>query len=216
MAIRESPKQLGDRRARGLRTRISEELATARRVAGLSLREVARRLGTSHHRIAAIERARSASMTWELVAGFAAVVGLELAASLHPAGAPVRDKGQLGLLDRLRRRLGDAIRWRTEVVMPVPGTLRSADAVIDGPGFDAVIEAETHLHDIQLVERHLAAKQRDLGTRRAILLVSDTRHNRAVIAATPELSRRFPVSTRACLAALARGRDPGGDCLVIL
>jgi hypothetical protein len=53
-------------------------------------------------------------------------------------------------------------------------------------------------------------------TKRAILLVSDTRHNRTVIAQVPELRRQFPVDTRQCLAALGRGLDPGGDCLVII
>jgi hypothetical protein len=32
----------------------------------------------------------------------------------------------------------------------------------------------------------------------------------------PDLQRQFPVGTRACLAALGKGRDPGADCLVIL
>jgi hypothetical protein len=62
----------------------------------------------------------------------------------------------------------------------------------------------------------VGAKQRDLGIARVILLVADTRHNRAVVLRVPELRRRFPVSTRACLAALDKGRDPGGDALVVL
>lgn len=62
----------------------------------------------------------------------------------------------------------------------------------------------------------MAAKQRDLGIARVILLVADTRHNRSVIASYPAIRERFPVSTRACLAALARGRVPDGDALVIL
>jgi hypothetical protein len=49
-----------------------------------------------------------------------------------------------------------------------------------------------------------------------ILLVADTAHNRHVLRLHPELRERFPVCTRKCLAALARGEDPGGDCLVLL
>ena len=64
--------------------------------------------------------------------------------------------------------------------------------------------------------RGLRSKQRDIGAKRAILLVADTRHNRAVIGAVPELRDEFPISTRVCLPALGRGEDPGGDCLVIL
>jgi hypothetical protein len=69
---------------------------------------------------------------------------------------------------------------------------------------------------VQARERSIAAKQRDLGATRAILLVADTRHNREVLRATPELMARFPVDTRSCLRALAHGQDPGGDALVIL
>ena len=100
--------------------------------------------------------------------------------------------------------------------MPIPGDRRSADGVAFAADFDAIVEAETRLDDVQAAERRLRGKQRDLDTKRAILLVSDTRHNRMVIDQVPELRRQFPVDTRHCLAALGRGLDPGGDCLVIL
>jgi hypothetical protein len=79
-----------------------------------------------------------------------------------------------------------------------------------------MVEAETRLGDIQALERGIAGKQRDIQIERVVLLVADTRHNRHVIESVPELSRRFPIGTRACLAAFTRGRDPGGDCLVVL
>ena len=100
--------------------------------------------------------------------------------------------------------------------MPLPGDLRSADVVIDGPSVDEMVEAETRLNDLQALERRVRIKQRDLGVRRVILLVADTRHNRSVLSAHPEVVERFPVSTRACLAALRLGRDPGGDAIVLL
>lgn len=100
--------------------------------------------------------------------------------------------------------------------MPVTGDLRSGDAVLAGSSWDALIEAETRLGDLQLLERRAAAKQRDLGSTRLILLVADTRHNREVIRLHPELRERFPINTRTCLARLANGLDPGGDCLVVL
>lgn len=100
--------------------------------------------------------------------------------------------------------------------MPIPGDLRSADGVAATPAFDAVVEAETRLGDVQAVERRLRAKQRDLGVPRASLLVADTRHNRQVIDQVPDVRHAFPIRDRHCLAALGRGDDPGGDCLVIL
>jgi hypothetical protein len=146
----------------------------------------------------------------------ASVIGHELSFGIHPIGAPVRDKAHVALLARFAARLHTSIRWRTEVPIPIPGDRRSADGTAVGHTVDAVVEAETRIHDVQAVQRQLRLKQRDLGARRAILLVADTRHNRTVLAAVPDLLEQFPVGTRACLAALGGGEDPGGDCLVIL
>jgi hypothetical protein len=87
---------------------------------------------------------------------------------------------------------------------------------VDGNEIGVLIEAETRIDDVQALERRISAKQRDLKLGRVILLVSDTRHNREVVAQIPTLRSRFPVSTRACLAALRQGRDPGGDAIVFL
>jgi hypothetical protein len=152
----------------------------------------------------------------ELMSRIAAVLGCELSLGIHPVGTPVRDKAHVALLGRFAARLAPSILWRTEVPMPIPGDHRSANGVAQAPDFDAIVEAETRLDDVQAVERPLRGKQRDLDTARAILLVADTRHNRAVIEGVPGLRREFPIDTRHCLAALGRGLDPGGDCLVIL
>jgi hypothetical protein len=100
--------------------------------------------------------------------------------------------------------------------MPIPGDLRSGDGAIEGVFGTILVEAETRLTDIQTVERKAASKQRDLGADRLILLVADTAINRRVLGLHPELRERFPIGPRKCLAALSRGEDPGGDCLVIL
>lgn len=144
------------------------------------------------------------------------MLGLELAGSLYPGGDPVRDRGQLALLTRLRSRIPDASNWRVEVPVPINGDLRSGDAMVTVKAGDILIEAETHLDDLQAVERKGAAKARDLAAIRFVLLVADTRHNRRVIRDHPELRQRFPIDTRTCLARLANGVDPGGDALVVL
>ena len=60
-------------------------------------------------------------------------------------------------------------------------------------------------------------KLRDSGFERAVLLVAETRSNRQALRECRSQPRReLPVPTRAALAALAEGRDPGGNCLVIL
>ena len=216
MPVRNTAADQGARRGRFLRTRLAAELETARLAAGLSYRELARQLGVGHELVAKALRADPSALTVDFVARLAAVLGLELGASLHPVGDPVRDKPHLALIRRFRARLGAGLRWRSEVPIPIAGDRRSADGIIAGPGFEILVEAETHLDDVQALERSIAGKQRDLGTDRVVLLVSDTRHNREVIRRVAELRRRFPVETRSCLQALRRGGDPGGDALVIL
>lgn len=199
-----------------LRGRTADGFSAARRSSGLSLREIGRLLGVGHDLIARAERGDPAALTIELAARLAAVLGQELSVSLHPDGDPVRDKAHLALLERLRARLGPELRWRTEVPIPIAGDRRSADALIVGTRIEALVEAETHVYDVQELERGIAGKLRDLAMTRVILLVADTRHNRSVVKNVPELRRRFPVGTRASLSALCRGLDPGGDALVLL
>jgi transcriptional regulator with XRE-family HTH domain len=191
MPGRESVATVGAKRSRLLRTRLADELATARLAAGLSVREVARRVGVSAARIERAERGDSGSLTIDLAARIAPVVGLLLAATLHPYADPVRDRAHLALLDRFRRRLHPSLRWRTEVPMPIAGDLRTGDAVITGRFGTILIEAETRITDIQAVERKAAVKQRDLAADRLILLVADTPNNRQVIELHPEVMSDF-------------------------
>jgi transcriptional regulator with XRE-family HTH domain len=206
----------GQRRGRFLMSRMGAEFLLARQVAGLSQRQLGHMLGVSHTLIGRIERSEVRSLSVTLAAKIAAVLGLELSVGLHPAGAPVRDRAHLALIERLHLRVSPSLRWRTEVAIPIAGDLRSADIVITGPGFGVIVEAETRLSDVQALERRIGAKQRDLGLERVILLLADTGANRRAVSQIPELARRFPLSARACLMALAAGRDPGGDAIVFL
>lgn len=167
-------------------------------------------------RIERAERGDPGTLTIDLAARIAPVVGLLLAASLHVDGDPVRDRAHLALLERFRLRLDRSLVWRTEVPMPIAGDLRAGDGVVDAAFGTILVEAETRVTDIQAVERKSVLKQRDLGADRLILLIADTPNNRRVVALHPELRARFPVHARRCLAALGRAEDPGGDCLLIL
>lgn len=216
MPIYERPADRGYRRGRHLAGRMASELLAARRAAGISQRELGRHARLSHSRIGRIERGEPNQLTIELAAKLAAVLGLQFSASLYPDGNPVRDAAHVALLNRFRVRLAPGLRCRSEVPMPIEGDRRSADAVVDGPGLQVMVEAETRLEDVQALERRVSAKQRDLGIRRVILLVADTRHNRLVVRQTPTLTARFPGTTRACLGALTDGREPKADALVLL
>lgn len=199
-----------------LRQRVANDLVTGRINGNLSLRTVARLLGISVDRLKRAERGDPNVLTIDLAARIAAVVGLQFAASLHPIGDPVRDRAQLALLERFRPRLHRSLSWRTEVPMPIAGDLRGADGGIGGGFGTILVEAETRLADLQAVERKALLKKRDFGADRVILLIADTPNNRRVLELHPELKEGFPIGTRKCLAALARGEDPGGDCLVVL
>lgn len=216
MPTHESAVQRGARRARDLLRRIGDELRLGRVAAGLSTRTLARMVGISHTQVIRIERGLAPHVDIDVVSRLASVLGYSLTLGIYPIASPVRDAGHLALLARLRKRVHPAVRWRSEVPMPIPGDLRSADATLDGDQLDAMIEAETRFSDVQGMERRVATKARDLGVRRVILLVLDSRHNREVVRSTPWLAERFPIGTRAALAALGDGRDPGGDCLIFL
>jgi transcriptional regulator with XRE-family HTH domain len=212
----ESTRHRATRHARFLLARVGGDLRRARFEAGLSTRQVGALLRISHTQVQRIEAGAAPHVDLDLLARFAAVVGSEVSMGIHPSGPPVRDSAHVALLERFAARLHRTIAWRTEVQMPIPGDLRSADGVATTPAFEAIVEAETRVDDVQAVVRRLRSKQRDLGVPRAILLVNDTRHNRNVIRQIPDLRRQFPIDMRQCLAALSRGEDPGGDCLVIL
>ena len=216
MGTHDGVRQRGIRMGRRQRERAGEELRRARVGAGLSQRVLGGVAGLSHSAIGRLERGELQRVTIDRIGVVAAALGLDLRIGLFPAGSPVRDAAHLALIERLRMRVGSALRWRTEVPVPLPGDLRCADVVIDGPSVDEMVEAETRLEDLQALERRVRIKQRDLQIRRVVLLVADTKHNRSVLAAHPELFERFPVTTRGCLAALRAGRDPGGDAIVLL
>lgn len=100
--------------------------------------------------------------------------------------------------------------------MPIAGDLRAWDEVLTGP-ISIGIEAETRPNDLQATERSMAAKQRDSDVARMILLIAATDANRALVRThIGALRQTFPMDTRATLAALAAGRDPGANGLVVL
>ncbi|TME11018.1 MAG: helix-turn-helix transcriptional regulator, partial [Chloroflexi bacterium] len=89
MPGRDSQFARGQRRSRLLRMRIDDGLNVARQTSGLSIREVARRVGVSPETIMRLERGGERTLTIDLIARLAPVVGLELAAQLHANGDPV-------------------------------------------------------------------------------------------------------------------------------
>ena len=110
---------------------------------------------------------------------------------------------------------GQASIGRARSPCPSPGTgaARTPSLSLRPAG---LVEAETRIADIQALARRIRAKSRDLRLEKVVLLVADTRHNRQVISLHPELRASFPLTSRACLAALGAGRQQEADALVIL
>lgn len=145
----------------------------------------------------------------------ATAVGLDPSVRLHPGGDAVRDAAQLGLLHRLRTRLHPALRWRTEVPLPIAGDRRAWDAVIYGDGWTVGVEAETRLRDVQAVLRRTSLKARDGALDDVILLIAGTRGNRAAVKASPDAFGAFDASQTAALIALGEGRRPGSAVVIL-
>jgi transcriptional regulator with XRE-family HTH domain len=195
---------------------LGTELREARLAAGLSQSHVGRAVGISHPGVSRIERALAPRTPLGRLDEIAAVLGLRLSVRVYPAGRPLRDEGQLRLLDRLKRRLGRGLAWRTETPVSIAGDLRAWDASIAGPDWTVFVDAETRIRDVQALERRTALKSRDTGTDRVILLIADTRANRTILASLGSSLIQDAIPGRTILAALESGRDPGGSGVVLL
>jgi hypothetical protein len=219
---RRGPLTRGTEKGRATVQALMREAEAARVTSGTSYAVIGRALRLSTGQVARICRGRSPNVSIVRAAQVLEAVGMELSARAFPVGAPVRDAGQVALLGRLRRRINPDLRWAEElpvVEMPTPGLsdFRAWDAGIDGPGVRVRVDAETHVGDLQAVERRVALKQRDGREECVILLLADTRHHRELLhAAGDGLRSAYPVPQRTTLAALRAGRSPGGNALILL
>lgn len=196
---------------------VGREIRLARVMAGRTQRDLGRSIGTSACRISLVERGQVASVSYRQLARMAAAVGLKLSVRAYPVGRRLLDKPQLDLLGALRARASQAWRWQTEVPMPIPGDLRAADAVATIEGCSVLCELWTRLADWQAQSRGALLKQRDLRADRLLIVLRATRANReALAAAGPASGGSFPLGSREVIRALAAGRDPGQNGIVVL
>ncbi len=204
--------------SRRLSTSAINEIRDARLGAGLSQGDVGRAVGISASQVARFERGAVQDIRLEQLCRLCAAVGLEPTLRFYPDGDPVRDVGQVRLLERLRARLGISARWRVEVPLHGQTDARAWDAVIDRTGCVDAIEAETRLRDLQATERKIARKLRDDATiQHVVLLVADTRTNRRALAEGRDALRvQFPLDTREALTCLGDGRCPGASAVVVI
>lgn len=217
MGSRERTIDLAAERARAVLSRLPAEARSIRLTAGLGQDDVAAALGMSRSQYSRIERGLSPDLSIDTAIRWFTVLGHELAIRPYPSGDPIRDAAQAALLESLHARCHRSIRWATEVPLPLAGDLRAWDATAILRSVRIGIEAETRLRDLQAQERRLALKQRDGQMDRVILLVLDSRANRAILRQHAEwASERFPVPSQRTLELLGAGVDPGGDSLILL
>ena len=216
MATSERPAQRADRLADEAVVTIGRQIRLARVGHGLSQRSLEAATGLSHGEISRIERGRVPDVPLRSLIQIAAAVGLALPARCFPAGDAIRDAGHARLLARFRNEIHPSLRWRTEVPLPIPGDLRSWDALAGGANL-AHRDRGRDGH-----RRHTGARtETDAETPRrrdhnVILLVADTPRNRAALASSPAAFSDLPMRTRTILAAMRAGRDPGGSGIVII
>ncbi len=198
-------------------TNIGLEIRQARLNHDLSQSQAAAAIGKSNSAWSRIERGESPKLPLLDLALAAAVVGLDLNVRAYPGGSPVRDRAHLALLERLRALLEPTVGWRTEVALPNPGDRRAWDALVSLPSMRIGVEAETKVRDAQELQRRLSLKRRDGGVDHLILLLANTRHNRAFLRmAGRGFLADFPVPGATALARLSAAEDPLGSSIVLL
>jgi transcriptional regulator with XRE-family HTH domain len=217
MGGRERRVDRGAARSRAIVADLARELWEARLDRGLSQEAIGRAVGLSGAQVSRIERGMAPSMPVEQAGRLLAVVGLELSARAYPGGTPLRDAAHTALLGRFRTRLHRSLAWRTEVPLPLRGDPRAWDAVVAGPSWRLGVEAETRPRDAQALIRRISLKARDGGVGGIVLVIADTRHDRAFLrAASEDLAARFPADGRRALEMLGVGLQPEEDALILL
>ena len=141
----------------------------------ISTRAMAQSLGWTTSAYQRFEAGKVATTLTD-VATVAALVGLELSVSLHPAGQPIRDKGHQALIARIRTQLSEAIVVFAEAPFPALRDLRSWDLLLRIGQQRVGIEAETRIRDMQQLVRRMRDRGRNGGTDVVVLFLSDTAH----------------------------------------
>ena len=217
MAGHEKREDRASLRAREHLNQLGNEVRHARLASDLSQTAAGAAIARSGAWWSRMERGELPQLSVADVGRAFAVVGMDLHIRGYPAGPPLRDKAHVELLERFRRCLHSRVDWRTEVPLPNVGDRRAWDALIRVARIRIGVEAETRARDAQALQRRLGLKRRDGGVDHLVLLLADTRSNRAFLrAAGAGLLLDFPIPGQTALARLAAGIDPGGSAIIRL
>ena len=218
MAAQDTPASLGGADARRVAAAVATELREGRIGAGISQATAARAAGLSPSQWGRLERNELDAPDLVQVCQAARALGLRGSLKLYPAGEPVRDAAQLNLLARFEAALGRPLRMRREVPIPIIGDLRAWDAMVDGDGRPFFVEGESHVRDVQEVDRRITLKQRDDPRATTVILVmTRSDHHRRLLATHREALRGLlPLDGVTILRSIRSGRRPPASGLVLL
>lgn len=208
-------------RANELMAELAKEVRLARATLGMSRRQVARLAGISSSTLASVE-AGKASVQVDTVASVCAAVGLRLWARAYPAKAPsLRDTGQLELVMAVTGQAHTAWRSAMEHVVDAKSG-RAADLILFGPEEIQHQEFERVLVDWQgqlrsgRVKQELFAEMHQRPVR-FVLVVEDTRHNRAILEPhMGSIRAELPAGSREIWRSVRTGVPLGRDGLLWL
>ncbi len=200
-----------------LRVAIGADLRTRRLVLGARQADVGQAIGVSPSEISRRERGDAPHVAVLSLSEHAAAVGLRMTIGLVPLGGGVRDAAQLKYIHRFLERVSGRFTRELEAAIPIAGDLRAIDVVLRSAGRLIAVEVITRLGDVQAQVRAARLKARDVGATRLILVVAATRANRrALDEARPALIGAWDLDTRRVMAALAAGRQPDHDAIVMI
>ena len=195
---------------------VGEEVRLARANSALSRRAAAALAGVSAQTQRRVEGG-DPSVGLHTLCRVAAPLGLKVWGRAYPQSAPtLRDTGQL----RIAEMLIAAAHPRLSVAMEHSlGNLRAADLVAFSADEILDIEIERSLVDFQAQFRAANEKRQLLGDRhdrpvRLVLVIEDSRANRAAVARHRVISAALPAGTREIHAAIRTGRALGRDGLM--
>jgi hypothetical protein len=143
---------------------------------------------------------------------------MDISLRLYPAGEPLRDLAHLRLTDAFRSLLGPDLVVRAEVPIGGHGDLRAWDITLTDLGARTCgVELEIRFVDVKDQLRRLTRKVADGALDRVLLVVADTRSNRAAIrAAAALLGTTFVIDDPGAYQALSRGEVPPRDALILV
>lgn len=198
-----------------MRTLVSE-LRVERQTANVSQRAVAQVLGWHQAQLNRLEQFQFPNVPLVRLAEIAAVLGLELSVRLHRTGDPIRDAASRGLIGRFLALVGGGYRVMHEALLPSGGQ-RSWDVLLRLSALVVGVEMVTRVRDVQALVRVIRLRERDGGTDFVLLVLSDSAHNRAILAQLLDaLGPEFSTPRNRIIAALRGGQPVPGSGVLLL